>query len=58
MIRVLLNHVLPFALGLLAGVAAFYLVIPFDVPASDSGSVAERESRSDRCRRDHADRIY
>lgn len=33
MIRVLFNHVLPFVFGCFAGVAVFYMVVPYDVPA-------------------------
>src|SRR5687768_12195426 len=32
MIRVLFNHILPFVLGCLCGVAVFYLVTPVGVP--------------------------
>lgn len=44
MIRVLFNHILPFVLGCLVGVAAYYLVMPFNVPA------LETEQGSGSCR--------
>jgi TonB family protein len=49
MIRVLFNHILPFVLGCLVGVAAFYLVVPFDVPAPKD--VAGGGSGSGICRK-------
>lgn len=49
MIRVLFNHVLPFVLGSLVGVAAFYLVMPADVPAPQNMSGPGSGSGSGRC---------
>jgi TonB family protein len=40
MIKVLFNHILPFVLGCLVGVAAFYLVTAIDVPAPQNASGA------------------
>lgn len=34
LLRILLNHVLPFSLGLLAGVAVFYLLVPIEAPVA------------------------
>lgn len=42
MLRVLFNHILPFVLGGLVGVGAFYLVMPFDVPAPQNIAGSEK----------------
>jgi TonB family protein len=52
MFRVLFNHILPFVLGCFFGVAAFYLVMPVDVPVplNASGSGWGSGSGSGYCR--------